>query len=420
MTTEVEKIYDPLVGRTVGSGECGALTSDYMLRMTGGKYQWAGEPGGGQLPPGTIPDSAWTVYTTTNWGAIGFEKIDNPSFSQVREGDMFFTSPAKTGIWSGHTGIVANTYNNNITTFEQNYTGVRVVQKMPGQNSWSVYSGFDGIVRKKGNSSTPSPGGQYTGGSLTNAGNTISQDNIRLVISSARKYNIKPSFLIAQMFVESHWGNPNISAVGSIDNNWSGISEPFRAPAELGISMSRGTARPSNEGGYYVHFTTMGDFFKAYSFILSKSNGLYNVEGATTIEAYCKGLFRVGGANADYAASGYEHYLSMLVPTYNAINQQNLGKLQLIDSSNDDNNNQEGEEDEMIKFKVIDGGAKGTKGYLYNGRFIVGGATGDSNVVYHKLTLMESTGKITPIYDDISSGEYQVLCSLFPSHKNNK
>lgn len=79
-----------------------------------------------------------------------------------------------------------------------------------------------------------------------------------------------------------------------------------------------------------------------------------------------------------------------------------------------------GEEDEMIKFKVIEGGAIGTKGYLYNGRFIVGGATGDSNVIYHKLTLMESTGKITPIYDDISTGEYQVLCSLFPSHKNNK
>ena len=174
MTTEVEKIYDPLVGRTVGSGECGALTSDYMLRMTGGKYQWAGEPGGGQLPPGTIPDSAWTVYTTTNWGAIGFEKIDNPSFSQVREGDMFFTSPAKTGLWSGHTGIVANTYNNNITTFEQNYAGVKIVQKMPGQNSWSVYSGFDGIVRPKGGAPTPGDGGKATS-TGTNGLNLIKQ-----------------------------------------------------------------------------------------------------------------------------------------------------------------------------------------------------------------------------------------------------
>ncbi|WP_232252367.1 CHAP domain-containing protein [Lactococcus garvieae] len=153
MTTEVEKIYDPLVGHTVGSGECGALTSDYMLRMTGGKYQWAGESGGGELPPGTVADTAWNVYTTTNWGAIGFEKIDNPSFSQVMEGDIFFLSPATTGKSTGHTGIVANTYNNNITTFEQNYADIKVVQKMPGQNSWSVYSGFDGIVRKKGNSS---------------------------------------------------------------------------------------------------------------------------------------------------------------------------------------------------------------------------------------------------------------------------
>lgn len=162
MTTEVEKIYDPLVGRTVGSGECGALTSDYMLRMTGGKYQWAGEPGGGQLPPGTVADTAWNVYTTTNWGAIGFEKIDNPSFSQVMEGDIFFLSPATTGKPTGHTGIVANTYNNNITTFEQNYADIKVVQKMPGQNSWSVYSGFDGIVRKKSSTPTPSPGDKST------------------------------------------------------------------------------------------------------------------------------------------------------------------------------------------------------------------------------------------------------------------
>lgn len=270
------------------------------------------------------------------------------------------------GPWAGY-GHVAWFYSNGTTTkiYDSEFacgnrttpysSGAELLRYMGWQMRYLGWSeSLDGlrIVSNDGKPTPPSPGGQYTGGALTNAGNTISQDNIRLVISSARKYNIKPSFLIAQMFVESHWGNPNISAVGSIDNNWSGISEPFHAPAELGISMSRGTARPSNEGGYYVHFTTMGDFFKAYSFILSKSNGLYNVEGTTTIEAYCKGLFRVGGANADYAASGYEHYLSMLVPTYNAINQQNPGKLQLIDSSNDDNK-QEGEI-EMILYKVND------------------------------------------------------------------
>lgn len=201
-----------------------------------------------------------------------------------------------------------------------------------------------------------SAGGEYNMGSLTNAGKQISQQNIVLVIKHARKYNLKPSFLIAQMFVESHWGDPAISIVGNIDNNWSGISEPFRVPADLGITMSRGSARPSNEGGYYVHFDTMDDFFNAYTFILSRRNGIYNVEGTTTIESFCKGLFRVGGASADYAASGYNHYLSLLVPTYNAIKNQNPGKLEAIDLSNSSENgetiNSEGETNMQCLYQV--------------------------------------------------------------------
>lgn len=135
---------------------------------------------------------------------------------------------------------------------------------------------------------------------------------------------MKPSFLITQMFIESHWGDPDTSTVGSVDNNWSGISEPFEVPEDLNIKMRRGTARPSAEGGYYIHFETLEDFFKGYTFLLSNRNGIYKVQGATTIEDYCKGLFRIGGATSDYAASGYQHYYSLLVPTYNAIKEQNL------------------------------------------------------------------------------------------------
>ncbi|MHC5216107.1 glucosaminidase domain-containing protein [Enterococcus sp. LJL128] len=196
--------------------------------------------------------------------------------------------------------------------------------------------------------------GQYSKGPLTNAGYSISQDNIRLVIDATKKYNLKPSFLIAQMFIESHWGDPNTSIAGSKDNNWSGISEPFSAPSDLGISMSRGSARPANEGGYYVHFPTLNDFFKAYAFVLSKRNGLYNVEGTTTIESFCKGLFRVGGASGDYAESGYQHYLGMLVSTYNAIMQQNPGKLEAIDSSENDVEDMKGEDD-MTEFAILYG-----------------------------------------------------------------
>ncbi|OFI48269.1 hypothetical protein BG261_08270 [Floricoccus tropicus] len=195
----------------------------------------------------------------------------------------------------------------------------------------------------------------YSGGELRNVEYVISQDNLNLIINAVQKYNLKPSFLITQMFIESHWGDKKTSYVGSVDNNWSGISEPFSTPIDLDINMSRGTARPDNEGGYYIHFATLNDFFKAFSFVVSKRNGLYNVEGAASLEAYCKGLFRVGGARADYAASGYDNYLELMLPTYNAIKKQNPGKFELIDSIADnspilDDNKILEEEQDMFTF----------------------------------------------------------------------
>ncbi|OFI48021.1 hypothetical protein BG262_00535 [Floricoccus penangensis] len=183
---------------------------------------------------------------------------------------------------------------------------------------------------------------------LKNEQYSISQEDVKLVINAARLYNLRPSFLITQMFVESHWGDNGTSYVGTVDNNWSGISEPFSVPTDLGVIMTRGTARPSNEGGYYVHFSTKKDFFKAYAFLLSKRNRIYNVEGTNTIEAYTKGLFRIGGAKGDYAEAGYDHYLNMMVPTYNAIKQQNQGKLEYIDSITNSENHTEEEDDMFI------------------------------------------------------------------------
>lgn len=145
---ELEKLYDPLIGQKVGNGQCGALTSDYMRYMTDCKYQWAGEPGDGELPPHTDAESAWNVYTQTDWNTIGFEYINNPRADQVKADDTFYISP-RPGLPTGHTGLVASVVNGNITTFEQNVLDAQYVQKLPGDNSWSWYDGFDGIVRKK-------------------------------------------------------------------------------------------------------------------------------------------------------------------------------------------------------------------------------------------------------------------------------
>ncbi|HCS86687.1 MAG TPA: hypothetical protein DIW25_08970 [Lactococcus garvieae] len=83
-------------------------------------------------------------------------------------------------------------------------------------------------------------------------------------------------------------------------------------------------------------------------------------------------------------------------------------------------NNYSQEEEEMIKFEVVEGGAKGTKGFLYQGRFIVGGSASSYNTIYQKLADMEKRGLIKPIKEPISTGEYNLICSKFPSHKNSK
>lgn len=248
--SEAEKLYDPLIGQQVGNGQCGALTSDYMLYLTEGKYQWAGEEGDGELPPHTDAMSAWNVYTQTDWNTIGFEYINKPTKEQLRGSDTFYIAP-RPDLPTGHTGLVASIINGNITTFEQNVLDAKYVQKLPGANSWDWYGGFDGVVRKKD------------------------------------------------------------------------------AP------------KPS--------------------------------ENQTT-----------------------------------------------TNNNNGQNDNYSQEEEEMIKFEVVEGGAKGTKGYLYQGRFIVGGSASSYNTIYQKLADMEKRGLIKPIKEPISTGEYNLICSKFPSHKNSK
>ncbi|WP_432475903.1 glucosaminidase domain-containing protein [Enterococcus faecium] len=169
--------------------------------------------------------------------------------------------------------------------------------------------------------------GTFTDGDIVNSGYVIKNEHINMLLKYAKQRNIMPSFMITQMFFESHWGDSGTSTVGVKDNNWSGISMPFNPPP--GVTISQGT--PREEGGYYVHFNSLDDYFNSFCFVLSEANGLYHTEGKKTLDAYVKGLFRVGGANADYAASGYEHYLSNMQACYNAINSQNPGKFEKLD-----------------------------------------------------------------------------------------
>lgn len=155
----LEQLKNSFVGQKVGfgshgifgtGGECGEFASYWFSELTGDKFQFAyGKPNiNASWAIGSDCYTAWNVATQSNWAAMGFEKIDNPTFAQLKAGDIFFIS-ARAGLSTGHVGVVYSTANNNVVTLEQNFGGARYVQYMPNANSWSYYGGFSCVVRPK-------------------------------------------------------------------------------------------------------------------------------------------------------------------------------------------------------------------------------------------------------------------------------
>lgn len=208
----------PLVGKQVGysssTGQCGALASYWLSVLTDKAYQFAYGMSGinAKWVPGSDCATAWNVYTQTNWSAIGFEKIDNPSFSQLKAGDIFFIA-ASSSLPTGHVGIVASVANGNITTYEQNIDGVMYVQELPNRNSWSIYGGFSGVVRKKekklsndGNGNNQNKRGenlmkfiQITDGNYKNNQVLITPDSARWVKSPQESQGLQKLYGVIKM-----------------------------------------------------------------------------------------------------------------------------------------------------------------------------------------------------------------------------
>ena len=163
---------------------------------------------------------------------------------------------------------------------------------------------------------------------MINANGTLSIENIQTILKLCYEYRVLPSGVISQLYLESFWGNSNVARV---DNNWSGMTWTGNPNRPSGVVVSQGSARPSSEGGHYMHFANMSDFFKDYFYLLAKQ-GIYNVANKTNISDYTKGLFRVGGAKYDYAAAGYDHYNSLMSGIRNGINAKNENVLDTYDN----------------------------------------------------------------------------------------
>lgn len=163
---------------------------------------------------------------------------------------------------------------------------------------------------------------------MINANGTLSIENIQTILKLCYEYRVLPSGVISQLYLESFWGNSNVARV---DNNWSGMTWTGNPNRPSGVVVSQGSARPSSEGGHYMHFANMADFFKDYFYLLAKQ-GIYNVANKTNISDYTRGLFRVGGAAYDYAAAGYDHYNSLMTGIRNGINAKNSNVLDTYDN----------------------------------------------------------------------------------------
>lgn len=166
---------------------------------------------------------------------------------------------------------------------------------------------------------------------LRYGGATISKDILDFILDKCAIHEIRPDFVLVVHAVESAWGTSN---VGKADNNWAGMTWPYRDSGtktrESGVKVTRGLARPASEGGHYIHYATTKDFLTDWFYLLRKG-GSYKVAGAKSLADSVKGMFRHGGAKYDYgiininytSKQRFEAYLAMVVSRLKAIEKEN-------------------------------------------------------------------------------------------------
>lgn len=223
--------------------------------------------------------------------------------------------------FASHIGIVENVEGNTITTIEGNSNG------MVSRRYYNIGEGtIRGYARPKYLDQSSKQGTWNK--DLVYGGHRLTSNYINALIKIGKKYNVLPSFMITQLYLESNWG---ASAVAKTDNNLAGMTWTGDPNRPSGVVVERGSARPANEGGYYMRYRSVEDFFTDWSY-LYRLGGNYNVSGKNFEEAI-KGLFTIGGAKANYAEIGYYEYANVMRSVKSGIERENgQGILEQIDN----------------------------------------------------------------------------------------
>ncbi|MGQ7532053.1 peptidoglycan amidohydrolase family protein [Streptococcus suis] len=165
-------------------------------------------------------------------------------------------------------------------------------------------------------------------GDLSFNGAVLKKDVLEKILANCKKHDILPSYALTILHYEGLWGT---SAVGKADNNWGGMTWTGQGNRPSGVVVTQGLARPSNEGGHYMHYASVDDFLTDWFYLLRK-DGPYKVSGALTFSESVKGMFKAGGAVYDYAASGFDSYIVGASSRLKAIESEN-GSLTRFDAT---------------------------------------------------------------------------------------
>ncbi|HEM5178666.1 TPA: glucosaminidase domain-containing protein, partial [Streptococcus suis] len=156
-------------------------------------------------------------------------------------------------------------------------------------------------------------------GDLSFNGAILKKSVLDVILAKCKEHNILPSYAITVLHFEGLWGT---SAVGKADNNWGGMTWTGKGERPSGVTVTQGTARPAYEGGHYMHYASVDDFLTDWFYLL-RAGGSYKVSGAKTFSEAVKGMFKVGGAVYDYAASGFDSYIVGASSRLKAIESEN-------------------------------------------------------------------------------------------------
>ncbi|MFD2307553.1 phage tail tip lysozyme [Enterococcus termitis] len=142
-------VLETQMGKKVYNGQCYGLTSFYVDNFNTGIHLGAGSPVGISGNVGNTVN-AWEIGSAYSWESNGWQVINNPSYSDVKAGDIINWGQGGGATTSyGHTGIVASVSGNNkYTTYEQNAGQGEICAKY--ERTWGVeFPNTTSIVRKK-------------------------------------------------------------------------------------------------------------------------------------------------------------------------------------------------------------------------------------------------------------------------------